>query len=139
MVSLITGEKGKGKTRILIDTANEKVKEAKGCVVYLDHSMRHMYELNNKIRLICTKDFPIATADEMLGFVMGIISQNRDIEQMYIDGLLKIPGIEKEDVAPVCHKIMKICDEYSIDMTVTLSVDKADLDADLQALVNTAL
>ena len=52
MVSIIAGEKGKGKTKILLEKANEAVSKADGSVIYLDKSSKHMYELNNKIRLI---------------------------------------------------------------------------------------
>ena len=52
MVQIIAGRKGKGKTKYLLDMANTAVKEAKGSIVYLDKSSKHMYELNNKIRLI---------------------------------------------------------------------------------------
>ena len=46
MVQIIAGRKGKGKTKYLLDMANTAVKEAKGSVVYLDKSSKHMYELN---------------------------------------------------------------------------------------------
>ena len=52
MVQLIIGNKGKGKTKVILDKVNAAVKEAEGNVVYLDKSKEHMFELNNKIRLI---------------------------------------------------------------------------------------
>ena len=52
MIQLIVGAKGKGKTKILLDKVNTEIKEAHGSIVYLDKSTKHMYELNNKIRLI---------------------------------------------------------------------------------------
>ena len=52
MVELIVGKKGKGKTKVLLDRVNGAVKEANGSIVYLDKSTKHMYELNNKVRLI---------------------------------------------------------------------------------------
>lgn len=139
MVHLITGEKGKGKTRVLIDTANAHIKDAKGSVVYLDHSMRHMYELNNKIRLTNTKDYPLTNKDEVIGFFLGIISQNHDVEQLYIDGMMKLPGVEKEDIPYIIGKLQEISSTYSIDITITVSLDKSELDSELQQLVVTAL
>ena len=52
MVQIIAGNKGKGKTKHLLDMANAAIKEANGSIVYLDKSSKHMYELNNRIRLI---------------------------------------------------------------------------------------
>ena len=63
MVQIIAGRKGKGKTKYLLDMANTAVKEAKGSIVYLDKSSKHMYELNNKIRLINVAEFSVSTAE----------------------------------------------------------------------------
>ena len=75
MVELIVGKKGKGKTKVLLDKVNGAIKEANGSIVYLDKSTKHMYELNNKVRLIDVSVYPIKNADEFVGFVCGIISQ----------------------------------------------------------------
>ena len=55
MVQLIVGDKGKGKTKYLLDKVNAEVKEADGNIVYLDKSSKHMHELDNKVRLIYYK------------------------------------------------------------------------------------
>lgn len=85
MVQLIVGNKGKGKTKFLLEKVNNDVKEAVGSVVYLDKSPKHMYELNNKVRLIDVSDYMIENTDGFLGFVSGIISQDHDLQQMYFD------------------------------------------------------
>ena len=43
-----------------------------------------MYELNNKVRLINVTDYPITNCDEFLGFICGIISQDNDLEEMFL-------------------------------------------------------
>ena len=63
MVQIIAGEKGKGKTKYLLDMANTAVKESKGSIVYLDKSSKHMYELNNRIRLINVQEYPIHSSE----------------------------------------------------------------------------
>ena len=59
MVQLIVGKKGKGKTKQLLDKVNSEVKEISGSVVYLDKSTKHMFELNNKVRLIDVREFMV--------------------------------------------------------------------------------
>ena len=71
MVELIVGKKGKGKTKVLLDRVNGAVKEANGSIVYLDKSTKHMYELNNKVRLIDVSSYPLKNADEFVGFICG--------------------------------------------------------------------
>ena len=139
MIHLIVGTKGKGKTKILIDKANNNVKDVKGSVVYIDQSMRHMYELNNKIRYVKIKEFGIANRDEFIGFFIVIISQNRDTEQIYLDGLLKLDAVESEDISYIIKKLDTICSAHNIDMTISLSAEKEDLEAELQEMVETAL
>ena len=68
MVQLIVGEKGKGKTKELLERVNNQVKTASGTICYLDKSTKHMFELNNKVRLINVSDFLINNADQFAGF-----------------------------------------------------------------------
>ena len=80
MVELITGKKGKGKTKVLLDKVNGSVKEVNGNIVYLDKSTKHMFELNNKVRLIDVTGYPVKNSDEFVGFICGILSQDHDLE-----------------------------------------------------------
>lgn len=92
-------KKGKGKTKHLLDMANAAIKGANGTVVYLDKSAQHMYELNNKIRLINVNEFPLTNSDGFLGFICGIISQDHDLETMYLDSFLKLSCLEGADIS----------------------------------------
>ena len=95
MVQLIVGNKGKGKTKQLLDRVNSAIKEANGNIVYLDKSSKHMYDLNNKVRLIDVSTYPLRNCSEFIGFVCGIVSQDHDLEQMYLDSFLKIAQLER--------------------------------------------
>ena len=79
---------------------------ASGSIVYLDKSQKHMYELSNKIRLINVTDYPIDNCDEFLGFICGIVSQDHDLEEMYLDSFLTIASVETDD--EICHAIQKL-------------------------------
>ena len=73
MIEIISGEKGKGKTKELLNKVNTSITSATGNIVYLDKSQKHMYELDNKVRLVNVADFPISNCDEFLGFICGIL------------------------------------------------------------------
>ena len=77
MIEIISGEKGKGKTKELLTKVNAAVASASGSIVYLDKSQKHMYELSNKIRLINVTDYPIDNCDEFLGFICGRSEERR--------------------------------------------------------------
>lgn len=127
MVQLIVGKKGKGKTKQLLDKVNSEVKDISGSIVYLDKSTKHMYELNNKVRLIDVSRYMIENADEFLGFVCGIISQDHDLEQMYFDGFLKIAVLEGKDISAVIEKLDKMSDFFQVDFILSVSMDESEL------------
>lgn len=75
MIQIIAGEKGNGKTKCLLDKVNSEIKSVHGNIVYLDKNSKHMYELNNKVRLIDASEFMIDNADNFIGFICGVISR----------------------------------------------------------------
>ena len=113
MVELIVGKKGKGKTKVLLDKVNGAIKEANGSIVYLDKSTKHMYELNNKVRLIDVSRYMIENADEFLGFVCGIISQDHDLEQVYLDSFLTTAKLEGKDATETLDQLSAIGKTFS--------------------------
>ena len=90
MVEIISGEKGKGKTKHMLAFVNKDISMIEGNIVYVDKSQKHMYELDSKIRLINIGDFPINDTDEFMGILCGMISQNNDIQEIFLDSFLTI-------------------------------------------------
>ena len=127
MVQLIAGKKGKGKTKQLLDKVNTEIKDAQGNVVYLDKSTKHMFELNNKIRLINVSDYLVTNSDEFVGFICGIISQDHDLQQMYLDSFLKIACLEDADISATIDKLEEISDKFHVDFVLSISMDENEL------------
>ena len=127
MVEIIAGEKGKGKTKYLLDKVNDSVKSASGNIVYLDKSQKHMYELNNKVRLINVTDFPITNCDEFLGFICGIVSQDHDLQEMYLDSFLTIANIDEGQLNHAIEKLDIISEKYNVKFVLSVSRNEADL------------
>ena len=127
MVQLIVGNKGKGKTKHLLDKVNTEVKNVSGNIVYLDKSTKHMYELNNKVRLIDVSEYMITNSDEFVGFICGIISQDHDLQQMYLDSFLKIACLEDASYEGTLEKLEKVSENFKVDFIISISVDEADL------------
>ena len=123
MIQIISGEKGKGKTKILIDKANTEVKAAKGSIVYLDKSNKHMYELSNKIRLQNVRDYFIENHSEFIGYICGIVSGNHDLQSIYLDSFLKIANISDENFEYVLSKLEKISNQFNVDLILSISVN----------------
>ena len=135
MVQLIVGKKGKGKTKHLLDKVNSEVKNISGSIVYLDKSTKHMYELNNKVRLINVSEYLVENDSEFLGFVCGIISQDHDLQQMYFDSFLKISCLESADITAAVSKLEKISETFGVDFILIISLDEADRPENLKEKV----
>ena len=139
MIELIVGKKGKGKTKQLLDKVNSEVKTVTGTIAYLDKSTKHMFELNNKVRLIDVSEYMITDADEFIGFICGIISQDHDLEQMYFDSFLKISCLEDKDILATVKKLGVIGEKFNVKFVLSISVDEADLPDELKSNVVVSL
>ena len=139
MVQIIAGKKGKGKTKYLLDMANTAVKEAKGSIVYLDKSAKHMYELSNKIRLINVAEYPVHNAEGFIGFVCGIISQDHDLEVMYLDSFIKLASLEGEDLTATLADLEQISAQYNVNFVLSVSKYSEELPEIAKDMVLVAL
>lgn len=140
MIEIICGEKGKGKTKELLARVNSSVESSNGNVVYLDKSRKHMFELNNKIRLINVVDYPISNCDEFIGFICGIVSQDNDLEEMYLDSFLTIANLPDEsDMVKAIEKLDVISEKYKVKFILSVSRDKNNLPECAKAKVVVAL
>lgn len=139
MVQIIAGEKGKGKTKILLEKVASEVKEVKGNIVYLDKSTQHMFELNSKVRLINVKDYLIENSSEFLGFICGILSQDNDLEKVYLDSFLKIANVKEEELSPLFGKLKKISETFHVDFIISISMNQSQLPSECQEDIIAAL
>ena len=141
MVQLIVGNRGKGKTTYLLDHANNAVKEASGNIVYMDKNSKHMYELNRKVRLIDISLYPVKGYDQMEGFICGVISQDHDVEQIYIDSFSSLADIQdsKADLDKAFDQLDAISNAFNVNFVVSISNDKEELSEKSQERILIAL
>ena len=130
---------GYQKTKYLLDMANTAIKESKGSIVYLDKSSKHMYELSNKIRLINVAEFPVHSPEGFVGFLCGIISQDHDLETMYLDSFLKLSSLEGEDISTTLSELDQISAKYHVNFVLSVSLDGEELPASAKDMVLVAL
>lgn len=128
MVKLLIGKKGAGKTKMIIDLANDHSKEAKGNLVFINKNQRLMCDIKHSIRVVCMEDFPnITNSDEYVGFLYGIISGDHDIETIYIDSILSHADVNLEDIPEFLHRLNNMSKRYEIEFVVSLSADREEL------------
>ena len=124
MVQLIVGVKGTGKTKKMLDHVHESIKNVEGNIVYLDKSSQNMHELDNRVRLINETDYPIQNTDQFIGFVCGICSQDYDLQEIYLDGFLKIAKLEGQDISSTLSQLNQISEQFHVNMVLSVSMAK---------------
>ena len=124
MIKVMYGKKGIGKTKVLVDTANNFAANSTGDVVFIDYSKQLMYDLKHKIRFIDSSEFPVKTYQEFLGFICGIISEDFDIKFIFIDGLNYIVKDDLSDESSLkvfFEKLRKLSAQYEIEFYISMN------------------
>lgn len=128
MVKLLVGHKGTGKTKQMIDLANDTIEKSKGSVIFINKNSRLMYDLKYRIRVVCMEDYEhVTNSDEYIGFLYGIISSDHDIETIFIDSILKHADFTLGDVPEFLERLADISKNYGMDFVVSLSAEKEEM------------
>ena len=136
MVKFITGKIGEGKTKELIDMANKSVRTTDGHLVFIDNTRRYIYDLHYDIRFIDTEGFPISDYKELFGFICGILSQDSDISDIFIDGLARIvTDISNENLLNFVKKLEIISKNHEVNFIISLSCDAKSLPNEIKVLM----
>ena len=127
MLQLLIGKKGTGKTKVLISNVNDAAKSASGNVVFISNNIsQNMYDITSKVRMTDTSEFDIASWDEFLGFISGIISGNFDITNIFVDGTLKIVKNSMDGFEGFLSRLDAIGKKFDIDFELSVSIDAND-------------
>ena len=128
MVKLLIGHKGSGKTKKMIEMANSSLDTVNGSIVFINKNARLMYDLKYRIRVVCMEDYPyITNVDEYIGFLYGIISQDHDIELIFIDSILYHADINIANAEDILDRLNIISTTYGMDFVVSLSANREDI------------
>lgn len=132
MIKLIYGEKGTGKTKIILDSINDSAKTAKGNVVFISQKKGYSANIDFNVRCIYTEDFCVKGESGFIGFIDGLMAGNADIEYIYIDGILRITGCEVSELEAFFAEIKQLEKQYGVKFILTVSCAKEALPAYLQ-------
>ena len=125
MIKFITGAKGTGKTKIIIDMANDNVETAKGDIVFVTDTDRYMYSLRYQVRVVNAKqlkkgDAPISE-EALIGFIKGLLAGNHDIETLYIDGAHRMLGKTVFEMGDFFNDIREVAKNTNTQFVITVS------------------
>ena len=127
MITLIYGEKGTGKTKRIIEAANQASLSAKGDVVYVTDNPKHSLEIKHSVKFVNSKEYGICGYDAALGFIKGILAVNNDIVSVFIDGLSRMAASEIENMQSFYEGLDALSVSDQTDFTVTVSRGEKEL------------
>lgn len=122
MIKLITGTKGSGKTKAMIEMINKAAETTPGNIVCIEKSMKLTYDVSHAVRLIDVDEYAIAGYETLYGFIAGVLAGNYDIVEVYIDGILKIGGGDMEGLENLLKKLESLS-KGSVSFVITVSAD----------------
>lgn len=126
MIGVIFGEKGAGKTKRIIEIANDTLRTAKGSMVFIDDDNQYMFELKHSIRFIDASEFHIDSPKMFFGFISGIAAQDFDLEYMFIDGFLKIVRHPLDTLAELFAEMDAFAKRCDIKLYISITGNRAD-------------
>ena len=127
MIQIIYGAKGSGKTKQIVNLANETAKTAKGVVVYIDRSNNRIHDLQLSIRLVYASHYGLASQQDILSFVKGMLAANFDIEKVFIDGVTRLLDCNVAELSVLYNGLEQISKEFNVDFIITASSAKETL------------
>jgi len=126
LIQIILGNKGSGKTKRLIDLVNESLKSEHGDIIFIDDDKRYMYDLRHEIRFVDASEYPVGhkgTANEMLGFICGMLSANYDVSLVAMDAFKKLvrTPLEDAEMEEFFKKLEKLSEDHHCNFLISVS------------------
>lgn len=126
MVKIITGKKGSGKTKVLIDMINAASQNTDGYVVCIDKSDKMRYDIPHSVRIVDTDVSSVYSFEAFYGLIAGLVAGNYDIKEIFVDSILKIGGADFEALGALLAKVDKLTGE-DVHVVLTVSADLPEL------------
>ncbi|WP_099204410.1 hypothetical protein [Scatolibacter rhodanostii] len=135
MITLLTGGKGSGKTKKLIELTDKAVETSKGSVVVIEKGLKMTYDISHEARLVDSDAFNIVGADELFGFVSGICAGNYDVTDILIDRTLKIIDADASALDHLVENFKHLSECSHVNLVFSVSASDEEIPASLQEFI----
>lgn len=126
MIQVIHGKKGSGKTKRILDLANQTVKEAKGDVVFVDDDNRYMFDLRHEVRFVNAGEYGVDSPEMFFGFLCGMLAQNFDVNVIFVDAFMKLVQVPAEKTERFFSLLEAMSEKRNVNFILSVSVDDAE-------------
>lgn len=134
MVTLLIGKKGSGKTKKLIQKANEAVAASQGNVVVIEKGAKLTYDITSKARLIDTDQYAVSGYDMLFGFLSGICAGNYDVTDILVDSTFKICPDGIDGLETFTKKLQDLSETSNANIILLISAAEEELPSSINAV-----
>ena len=127
MIKLIVGHKGSGKTKTMIEMANNAAKNSNGNVICIEKGIQLTYDLSYQVRLVDIEQYGIKEYDSYFGFLCGLMAGNYDITDIFCDATFKICGKDLEKFADMIEKLFVLTSSNGLTIVFTTSCEPEEI------------
>ena len=132
MIQIIHGKKGTGKTKRILDMANQAITDQKGDIVFIDDDNRYMFDLRHEVRFVNAGEYGMVGPEMFLGFICGMIAQNFDVSHIFIDAFLKLVKVDIKQTEWFFTRLEDLSEKHNISFVLSISGDDEDMPVYLQ-------
>jgi hypothetical protein len=126
VIQVIHGKKGSGKTKRIIDLANDAIKNQKGDVVFVDDDNRYMFDLRHEIRFVNAGEYGMVGPEMFFGFLCGMLAQNFDVTVVFIDAFLKLVNVKPNETEWFFKNLESLGEKRNLTFILSVSCDDSD-------------
>lgn len=137
MVTLLIGKKGSGKTKKLVQKANEAVAASQGNVVVIEKGLKLTYDISSQARLVDAEQYNISGYEMLYGFISGICAGNYDVTDVFVDSTFKICPAGVDGLEDFTKKLQALAEVSKANIVMLISADEADLPESINAVCET--
>lgn len=123
MIQVIHGLKGSGKTKRIIDMANDAFNDQKGDVVFVDDDNRYMFDLRHEVRFVNAGEYGIISPEMFFGFICGMLAQNFDVSAIFIDAFYKLVRARPEETEWFFQQLESLAEKRNLLFVLSVSGD----------------
>lgn len=130
MIQVIAGHKGSGKTKRLIDIANEALKSEHGVIAFIDDDKRYIYDLRHEIRFVDAGEYTAVKGcdvEVLFGFISGMMAANYDLSMVCVDAFMKLTKTPLNEMESFFNRLNALSEANKCTFVINVSCDVENL------------
>jgi len=130
MIQIIAGHKGSGKTKRLIDIANEALKSEHGVIAFIDDDKRYIYDLRHEIRFVDASEYTAVKGCDVevfFGFISGMMAANYDLSMVCVDAFMKLTKTPLCEMESFFKRLNALSEANKCTFVINISCDIEEL------------